>query len=92
MFFMVCFDITNDKIRYRAVKVLKKYGLRVQKSVFECPGITEAAFQKMRAELASVINHDEDSVRYYFLCRGCVERIRLDGTGMLLDERRFRVI
>lgn len=92
MFYLVCFDITDNKVRYRAVKVLKKYGIRVQKSVFECSSLTEAGFLKMRSELAETVNHNEDSVRYYALCRGCTEKIRMDGTGRLFHEMRFKVI
>jgi CRISPR-associated protein Cas2 len=92
MFYMVCFDITDNKIRYRAVKILKNYGLRVQKSVFECPGLSEAAFLKMRSQLSDVVDHEVDSVRYYFLCRGCTERIRVDGVGPVIEENRFRVV
>jgi len=92
MFYMVCFDITDNKVRYRAVKVLKNYGLRVQKSVFECSGLTEAAFLKMRSDLSHVVDHNVDSIRYYSLCRGCVERIRVDGVGRLFEENRFRVV
>ena len=43
MFFLVCFDISDDRIRYRTVKVLKGFGKRVQKSVFECGGLGECA-------------------------------------------------
>ncbi|TVQ95835.1 MAG: CRISPR-associated endonuclease Cas2, partial [Desulfovibrionales bacterium] len=36
-FYVVCFDIVDDPIRYRVAKALKGTGYRVQKSVFECP-------------------------------------------------------
>ena len=48
MFFLVCFDIVDNGTRYRAVKVLKGYGVRVQKSVFECANMTEHKFLKMK--------------------------------------------
>lgn len=34
--YAVCYDITDDRERARVDKTLKGYGLRVQKSVFEC--------------------------------------------------------
>lgn len=34
--YAVVYDITNDRERRRVDKVLKGYGFRVQKSVFEC--------------------------------------------------------
>jgi len=33
--FLVCFDISDDRMRYRVGKELAHYGLRVQRSVFE---------------------------------------------------------
>ena len=89
---MVCFDITDNKIRYRVVKILKSYGERVQKSVFECPDLSEAAFLTMRSKLVDVMDHDEDSIRYYTLCRDCAGQIRLDGPGKRLKPRRYRVV
>ena len=44
MFVLVCFDIVDDRVRYRVVKTLKGYGIRGQKSVFECGNITEYKF------------------------------------------------
>ena len=34
--FAVCYDISHDNERARVDKLLKGYGFRVQKSVFEC--------------------------------------------------------
>lgn len=34
--FVVVYDITSDAERARVDKVLKNYGFRIQKSVFEC--------------------------------------------------------
>ncbi|MBN2694673.1 CRISPR-associated endonuclease Cas2 [bacterium] len=34
--YVVIYDITCDKERYRVDKILKGFGFRIQKSVFEC--------------------------------------------------------
>ncbi|WP_242637608.1 CRISPR-associated endonuclease Cas2 [Desulfobacter hydrogenophilus] len=44
MFFLVCFDIVDNRFRYRVVKILKGYGTRVQKSAFECANMNEYKF------------------------------------------------
>ena len=36
MFYLVCYDIVSDRRRNKVSKLLEAYGLRVQKSVFEC--------------------------------------------------------
>lgn len=92
MFFLVCFDIADDRIRYRVVKVLKGYGGRVQKSVFECENLTEERFLRMKNSIEELIDHGEDSVRYYLLCRGCIRRIEYSGTGELPKGEDFRVV
>jgi len=81
MFYLVCFDITDDKARYRAVKVLKGFGYRVQKSVFECPDLTEKKFLKLKDRLEGLIDETTDSVRYYRQCRGCLGDFEASGVG-----------
>ncbi|MCU0588877.1 MAG: CRISPR-associated endonuclease Cas2 [Syntrophobacteraceae bacterium] len=81
MFYLVCFDISDDKARYRAVKVLKGYGYRVQKSVFECPDLTEKRFLKLKDRLERLIDQVTDSVRYYRQCRGCLAELEISGVG-----------
>ncbi len=81
MFYLVCFDISDDRVRYRAVKVLKGFGTRVQKSVFECPDLTEKKFLRLKDRLESLIDFTTDSVRYYRQCRGCLTEVELSGVG-----------
>ena len=81
MFYLVCFDISDDRIRYRAVKVLKENGVRVQKSVFECATLTEEQFLKLKRRLDDLIDHTQDTVRYYYLCRQCLPKVEFTGTG-----------
>jgi len=92
MFYLVCFDIVDNRIRYRVVKVLKKYGYRVQKSVFECPNLTEKQFLKMKHRIEDTINGIEDTVRYYFLSRDCIWRMEKSGIGEAPCVDRFQVI
>jgi CRISPR-associated protein Cas2 len=92
MFFLVCFDISNDRIRYQVVKVLISYGQRVQKSVFECGDLSEERFLKMKNSIDDLIDQGEDTVRYYLLCRGCLRKIEYSGTGELPDGESFKVV
>jgi len=80
MFVVVSYDIINDKRRNKVLNELKNYGNRVQYSVFECD-ISKNQIEELRAELYRIIDKGEDSVRYYFLCGSCVEKIIVDGKG-----------
>ena len=91
MFCVVCFDICDDRTRYRAVKILKSFGVRVQKSVFECPTLTEEQFLKMQHRLEECIDNLEDTVRYYSLCKQCLLRVEKSGIGEIPDVSEFHI-
>lgn len=68
-FLCVTYDIGDDKRRNRVFKTLKRYGLAVQYSVFEC-WLTDRQVEEMREELARIVGED-DSIRFYDLCHAC---------------------
>lgn len=92
MFFVVSFDIVDNRTRYRVVKTIKAYGYRVQKSVFECPDMTEEQFLKLRRRLDKLIEHTEDTVRFYAVCRECLKNMEWIGTGTAPQQETFRVV
>ncbi|MCE1275003.1 MAG: CRISPR-associated endonuclease Cas2 [Chlorobiales bacterium] len=79
-FILVTYDIENDRRRNRIHKVLKGYGAAVQYSVFEC-FLSNEDYAGLRLRLRKLMDqkHPLDSIRYYHLCRGCVERVDVDG-------------
>ncbi len=89
MFFLICFDISDNKIRYRVVKALKGHGVRVQKSVFECPDMTEKGFLKLKRRLEGLIDETTDTIRYYRLCRSCIKEVEYSGTGTRPKDEDF---
>lgn len=89
MFYVVTFDISDDRVRYRAVKVLKGYGYRVQKSVFECPHLTEDRFLRLKKRLEALIDMTTDSVRYYAQCGSCLRKVGISGYGIEPRDEEF---
>ncbi|MEM4203488.1 MAG: CRISPR-associated endonuclease Cas2 [Candidatus Methanomethylicaceae archaeon] len=83
------FDISDDRVRYRAVKVLKGYGYRVQKSVFECPHLTEDRFLRLKKRLEALIDMTTDSVRYYAQCGSCLRKVGISGYGIEPKDEEF---
>ena len=47
-------------------KICQNYGQRVQNSVFECK-VDEGQFRLIKHQLSKVIDHDNDSLRFYRL-------------------------
>ena len=92
MFYLVCFDIVDDKKRRRAVKVLLSHGVRVQKSVFECPNLSERRFLKMKSKLDDIIDHAEDTCRFYPICRECIGKMEFSGIGEMPKTDLFQVV
>ncbi|MGB9698108.1 MAG: CRISPR-associated endonuclease Cas2 [Thermodesulfobacteriota bacterium] len=91
MFVVVSYDIVDDKKRTQIAKALKNYGERVQKSVFECR-VDEQQFLRMKKTLEKIIDMNEDSVRYYFLCKSCIERIEISGWGTVVEEEKLIIV
>lgn len=80
MFYVISYDIPDDRRRAHLAKVLKGFGTRVQYSVFEAQ-LTRSQFKQMKQAVNSVIDPDEDAIRYYALCRACVEKIEVPALG-----------
>lgn len=82
MLVLIAYDVNTQDAdgRGRLRRVAKRcvdFGQRVQNSLFECL-LDEAQFQKLKHELASMIDKDKDSLRFYSLgnrYQGRVEHI-----------------
>jgi len=79
------YDISNPLRLNRVAKVMKDYGDRVLKSVFECV-IDEERYKGMKKEVEDLMEREEDSVRYYFICNKCIESIEYLGKGEHFQE------
>jgi CRISPR-associated protein Cas2 len=82
---LVSYDISSDKPRRGVVKLLEARGMRVQKSVFELH-CQKKEIDKLRQKVQKLIT-PTDSVRYYFLCKGCSARLLLDGVPLKYREQ-----
>lgn len=64
MFYLICYDIVLDRRRNKVAHLLEGYGMRVQKSVFECV-LTPDQRNLLQRQLNRYIQPDEDQVRFY---------------------------
>ena len=75
MQYVVTYDIINDKRRKKLSDLLEAYGTRVNYSVFEIE-LNETKKEKLlyEIELKKLISTKYDSVRFYHICKNCVEK------------------
>jgi CRISPR-associated protein Cas2 len=88
MFMTISYDISDDKRRTKIHKMLKSYGQWIQYSVFECD-VTDSQYAKLRSRLSKVIKPEEDSIRFYFLCACCKNKVERIGGEQVRDETIF---
>ena len=70
---MVAYDISDERRLRQIARICEDYGIRVQKSVFECDLEVER-FEEMWERLLDEIDPDEDLIVAYPLCRSCAAR------------------
>ena len=86
MFVVVSYDIADNGRRRKVFKMMKNYGHRVQRSVFECLLPAEKV-QEMKKRIRSLMDRREDDVRYYTLCEACRHQATVQGIGKILKEQ-----
>ena len=91
MFYLVSYDIPDDRRRTRIAKILKDFGNRVQKSVFECL-LEKREFNRLVERLEKSIDEKEDSVRIYELCSECQEKVAVIGQGTVTKDDDVYII
>lgn len=76
MFFVICYDVPDDKRRRKLHQKLKNFGEPVQYSVFECR-LDRKKFVRLKEVVNRVVEPKEDNVRYYRLCHACEQVVEL---------------
>ncbi len=71
--YVVCFDISDDRIRNKIGKALLQYGDRVQESVFEISVKQNGELVAIRETLLDLTNNDDNNIRFYRICGSCRE-------------------
>ncbi|HEX2958395.1 MAG TPA: CRISPR-associated endonuclease Cas2 [Chitinispirillaceae bacterium] len=91
MKYVIAFDITDDRIRYKAVKILLEHCYRVQKSVFE-GYLSSSTLEQCIKRLNVLIDPKTDSVRYYQLCASCAENVAVSGNTPRIEDIQYTII
>ena len=89
MFILVTYDVSTvekagQRRLRRVARVCEDYGVRVQKSVFECQ-VGQKEWVSLRDRLLREIKDSEDSLRFYFLDEKAAQRIEHHGVDKPVD-------
>jgi CRISPR-associated protein Cas2 len=91
MITLITYDITDPKRLNNMRKFLKEFGLRTQKSVFECD-IDEVALKRIRAYCIERLDIAKDSVRIYKICNRCIHKVKISGTGLKVTQHNYMIV
>ena len=81
---IVAYDIADPRRLNKVAKVIKDYGVRVQKSIFEV-SVDAGIFDEMKFRIEDVIKASEDGVKYFPLCEKCAGTVEIIGQGVFVD-------
>jgi CRISPR-associated protein Cas2 len=89
MFVLVTYDVATGEAAgrrrlRRVARACLDYGVRAQKSVFECR-VGAAEWARLRNRLLLEFKSDEDSLRFYFLDEGAVRKTEHHGVAEPID-------
>lgn len=91
MITLITYDITEPKRLNDLRKFLKEFGLRTQKSVFECD-IDDVALKRIRAYCRDHLDIAKDSVRIYKICNRCMSKVTISGTGLKVTQLDYLIV
>lgn len=91
MFVVVTYDISDEKRLDKISKIMNNYGFRVQKSVFECY-LTKEQLKNLKNKINSVINLEEDKVRFYLVCKNDINHLIHIGKSVIYKDEEYYLI
>ena len=91
MFYLVSYDIPDNRRRTKLAKALKDFGDRVHFSVFEFI-LEQDLLDKMIARIEEIIVEKEDSVQIYTLCGACEKSVKIISTGELTEDKDIYIV
>ncbi len=90
--FLITYDIIKNKKRRLVSKILDDYGDRVQKSVFELPGLDDLIWKKCLERLKKVELDSGESIRIYGMCEKCRKAVLILGEGQAFYEPEVYIL
>lgn len=91
MLVLIAYDIANKKRLRKVARLMEEYGVRVQKSVFECR-LQPAQVDKLIERVKPKLKPREDRIHLYRICEACQARFAGFGVcGHLTEDERILI-
>ena len=90
-FQIIAYDIVKTRKRNKVAEILKDYGIRIQKSVFECR-LNDVDLNRLTQKLSEAIDKKTDSILIYYLCEACVKQMHFLGVQPVSLEKDFLLL
>lgn len=74
IFCVIAYDSADTKRRNKMIKLIEKYGRRINYSVYECM-FTDAQLKRLKERLSEIVVKGKDSVAIYPICVNCYTRV-----------------
>ena len=81
-FYVLAYDIPDDRRRTKIAKLCESVAERVQGSVFE-GYLSPQELKSLLKKVERVFETQEDSLRIYLLCAGCRQKVTSLGRGQV---------
>jgi len=88
---LIAYDIADPKRLRLVAEACADYGVRVQKSLFEC-WLEQDRFDQLWQRLEALLNKEEDCIAAYVLDRGAARQRRCLGREMVFSQPRMRYV
>jgi len=89
-FYVVAYDIPDDRRRTRVHKILKGFGRWTEFSLFEC-FLTKKELLLLHARLDQHLDASRDRIRIYQICDACRARIETVGLPEPVEETTYLI-
>jgi CRISPR-associated protein Cas2 len=89
-FYVVAYDIPDDKRRTKIHKILKGFGQWTEFSLFEC-FLTRKELLQMQVKLDKYLDPRKDKVRIYIICDACLTKIETMGIPEPKEETSYLI-
>ncbi|MBN1887865.1 MAG: CRISPR-associated endonuclease Cas2 [Thermoflexales bacterium] len=88
--YIIAYDIPSDRRRTKIHKILTGFGQWTQYSLFEA-FLTDKELVALQGKLEHHLKPDEDSVRFYPLCKACADKVETVGSDKPKEDTVFIV-